>query len=1112
MKQEKSFIGSRLRAYLTTICLLFAIAVSAQNVTVNGNVKDQNGEPIIGATIKVENSQTGTVTNFNGDFSISCRNGATLVISYIGYNTQQVTAESGKHIEVVLEEEATALNEVVVTAMGIKKDAKKLGYSVSTVGAEELTKVGSPTFASAMYGKAAGVRIQTAPGGGTSSVSINVRGMSSITGNTQPLIVMDGVPIRNGEANNQVDYWSSQRVESNGLVDINPEDIESISILKGAAASALYGSEAANGVVVITTKTGRGQQGVGVEFGANLGWEKAAYMPKLQTEFGPGDYGSRGTVNDYAIQTGGFIEEIFNGQKYKTVEATNDYWGPKYDGSQVMYWDGKQRAYNSLGSNPWTTLFRTGFNQQYNAAVSKAGDWGNFRFAYTYNDVKGMQQNSSNKKHNFALSGSLNIVKNVKIDYSMQYLRQNIKNRAYRISRVTLNFGGMIGSFDDVGLMIDKTMTSKGFIYSTGDGLSETPEENLLYAPGTSAMMSEYLWNILGNMQEENHHRLIAGVTPSWEIIPGLTLRGRIATDLTTEDIENRSNAKRAIGYTTNNGDLGGYSLRNRKYETYYGDIMLMFDKTFGEVHNITANVGWSGRQEKTFSTNVSTNGGLSDTNWFNLAASNMTAGAGMEDINSLRTAVFGTLSYGYDNWGYLEGTIRNEKLSTLADGYNSFTYPSVNASAIITELLKEKRPVWWDYGKIRASYGIVGNAPDVYKANVLYNQAVLGSYLYKVIGSQLGNLTLKPEKKHEFEIGIEAKFLKNRLGFEFSYYNNTVKDQILPVSIAKSSGGESIYQNIGELKNNGIEIAIYGTPIQTKNWTLDLRANIAFNNNKVTKLIDGLDNLLHRSFDNAAYLYSYVNEPMGDWYVYEWQRDEQGRKIIGDDGLPIRSTELTKVGNALPKGVGGFSANLRYKQFFLDATFDFRIGGDVLNQYWNYGMNTGILTGTLEGREGHGGIAYYYEDNNISSSGKTIAGTAPAGYTQFNDGMIIEGVHADGTANTTIVPAGVYYGNAYGWGSGNSHRSYEEAIQDNSYLKLRELSLGYTLPKTWTKAFGCENLTLSLYARNLFYIFKNLKDMDAESGDGTNWIGQAVAGNSSAASRTLGFSLRAKF
>jgi TonB-linked SusC/RagA family outer membrane protein len=1102
------------RACMTLLLAFFAISIYAQNVTVKGSVKDQLGDPVIGATVKVLGSSTGTVTDIDGNFSISCSPNATLEFSYIGFSTKAVDVKGHTKLEVTMNESTSSLDEVVVTALGIKKDAKKLGYSVSTVGSEELVKTGSPTFASAMYGKAAGVRIQTAPGGGTSSVSINVRGMSSITGTTQPLIVMDGVPIRNGDANN-TDYWNSARINSNGLVDINPEDIESISILKGAAASALYGSEAANGVVVITSKTGKSTNGAGVEFNANLSWDNVAYMPEQQTEYGPGTYGMRSNLTDYMKSTGGFFEQVVNGKTYThSIQNTYNYWGPKYDGSDVTYWDGTTRKYSSMGSNPWKDIFRTGFNQQYNIAITKGGEWGNIRIAYTYNNNREMQYNSHNSKHNFNITGTLNVLKNVKLDYSVQYMRQNIYNRAYRIARLTTNYNGMAGSFDDIKTMREKTINSAGFLYRLQeDKTSEVPEEMLLFSPGAPSLMSEYFWNIMGKVQEENNSRLIGGITPSWEIVPGLTLRGRIATDITSEDIENRENAERSLALATGSGQKGGYRLTNRKYETYYGDVMLMFDKTFADKHNITANVGWSGRRERTYAAIVKSSGGLSTTNWFNLANSILTTDNGdMEDIQTLRTAFFATASYAYDNWAYLEGTVRNEKISTLAPGNNSFTYPSINASAIITELLKDKRPTWWNYGKVRASYGIVGNAPTVYYANLLYTQAAYGKYLTNSIGSDLGNLNIKPEKKREFELGLEGKFLNNRLGFEFSFYNNDVKDQILQSTIARTAGGSSILLNIGNLTNKGAEFSIYGTPILTKDWQLDLSANIAFNKNKVTKLLDGVDRIQHLALDNSAYLYSNVGEPMGDWYVYKYKRDDQGRKIIGSDGLPIRDTELTKAGNAMPKGVGGFSASLRYKDFTLGATLDFRIGGDVINQYWQYAMETGHLKETLNGRDdSHGGLAYYYDNNNITATGKTIAGTAPAGYTQFNDGVIVEGVHEDGTPNTTIVPAGVYYGSCYGWGA-NAHNSYEEAIQDNSYLKFRELSLGYSLPRNITKAFGCQSLTLSVYGRNLFYIFKNLKEMDAESGDGTNWIYQSIAGGSSAASRTFGFSIRAKF
>ena len=326
-----------------------------------------------------------------------------------------------------MQDDSQALDEVVVTALGIKKDSKKLGYAVSTVGADELVKTASPNLGTALYGKAAGVRIQTAPGGATGSISINVRGLSSITGTNQPLIVVDGVPIRNGDANN-TDYWGSQRINSNGLADIAPENIETLSILKGASASALYGSEAANGVVMITTKTGKGIKGVGVEFNANWTSDKVAYMPKYQTTFGPGTV-VESRASSGSTEEGWYYRDDRNGVNRKTFYPTTTHFGPRYDGSEVLYYDGTMRSYNAITDDPWSDVFRTGFNQQYNLAITKGCEAGNIRISYTFTDNIPTQYNSSFNKHNFNITGSYNVIDNVKLDFTANYILQDIKNR-----------------------------------------------------------------------------------------------------------------------------------------------------------------------------------------------------------------------------------------------------------------------------------------------------------------------------------------------------------------------------------------------------------------------------------------------------------------------------------------------------------------------------------------------------------------------------------------------------------------------------------------------------------------------------------------------------------
>ena len=1111
-----------------------------QESTCTGVVKDATGETVIGASVVVKGTTNGTITGLDGDFSLSgVKKGDIIQISFVGYQTMEVTFD-GQPINVTLQDDTQKLEEVVVTALGIKKDAKKLGYAVSTVSSEDLTRTGGSTLASGLYGKATGVRIQSAPGGGTSSVSISVRGLSSITGNTLPLIIMDGVPIHNGNANNS-DYWGSQRIESNGLVDINPEDIENISILKGAAASALYGSEAANGVVMITTKKGKKGSGTQVDFSANVSFDKVAYMPEIQKEYGPGyDNWQLGNDNEQALT--GFRTTMvdLNGNPITTPNRETYYsWGAKYDANKtVTYFDGKQRAFTPIDHNQWADVFRTGINQTYNLSLTNSTERNNVRFSYTYNNVEAMQYNSNNHKHNFNLNGTFDVTKNIKLNYTATYTNQYIKNRAYRISRLTNNYSGMFGGFTDVAYIRDHTVTSFGYLNSiaavnSGTANTMTPDEQFLYTPmGSTSLMSEYFWNIFGKTQEEDHQRFIGSVNPTWTIIPGLTLSGRIATDLTIDKIENKECADNAHVFSTNGQYSDKYGLTNSQYSIVYGDIMLMFDKTFGEKHNITANLGWNARQETYYESSVSTSLGLTQENWFDLNASVGTKNASMDKISMLKTGAFLTASYGYDGWGFVEGSIRQEKTSTLKHGNNSFWYPSASVSVLYTELLKDKNPSWWNYGKIRFSYGIVGNAPEVYTANMVYNQASLTRstvYTYNYVPTAIGNENIKPETKYEYELGIENKFLNNRLGMEFNFYYNNIKDQILSTTSAASMGAQSMLMNVGELSNKGVELNVYGTPFENKDWRWDLRANVAWNKNTVKKLADGLDVLKHFGTDgDAAVLESHVGESMGDWYTYTWKTDDKGNYIVGSNGLYIADkTERHKVGNAMPKFTGGFGTSLSYKNFTLDMSFDFRIGGDVLNLPWQYMMDAGNITDAVGVRDySTGGVFYYSDTEDVSDKASIhVLSAAEAaqvaatykrgdkynGHYLWDNGLILPGVKEDGTPNDIVVTQFEANDNMYGWGTGAS-QSYADAIQKNTYVKCREISLAYTLPTSITKKFACNRLTISGFVRNPFYIYRTLKLFDSETSDATNWIYQAQVGGSTASARTFGFSLRASF
>lgn len=1123
IKKKRSMASHRklhfqkvLGSMIVALALLFAGSAGAQETkTIKGMVRDVTGEPLIGASVIEKGTNNGVITDVDGNFTLTVPADATLSIAYMGYATREIHQAKRKKqgdLRVTLREDSQQLKEVVVTAMGIKKDTKRLGYAVSTIESDEIVKAGATNFASAMYGKAPGIRITQTQGGSAGAVSINVRGLTSITGNNQPLIILDGVPIRNGGTGKSTDFaefGNDGQIRSNGLVDINPEDIESVSVLKGASATALYGSEAANGAVVITSKRAKSGK-LTVDFTAQVTANLPAYLPKVQTVYGPGRYNTE--YSDYEKQTGGFYQRTMNGESYRSLYNTTMSFGPKYDGSDVLYWDGKMRPYLPATDNPWKELFRTGWNQTYNLAISQGTETSSNRFSYTFMGETPNSLTGSFTKHNFKLTGSYKPARTLNIEYSLNYIVQDVKDRPQTSLNLYGSFSNMFSSFMDIPYLKQSYVTSLGYrnTYAGGDA-TLTPDEAWAYDPGYLNGVSNMLWNMYHHHSKETENRLIGMIRPTWQITNWLSLRAQLSTDIT--------DTKQTLEYETERPNSlydpsGSFQNINRRYDIVYGDVMLNFNYNIRRF-DIAATLGWTGRYENMNNMRVSTNGGLVTENWFDLNASRYTASSTLQRMELLKTGYMGTLSLGWDNYLFLELTGRQERSSTLKD--QSFFYPSANLSFLFSNAFR--MPAWWNHGKLRLSYGVVGNAPETYAANIIYEQGSDNGFTWNYVPSSWGNANIRPEKKYEYEIGFESKFLNNRLGFDVSYYNNRVKDQILSTPQPSTSGVKYVLMNVGEVANEGWDISVSATPVLTKNFRWDLTANYGIYRNKVVKLADGVPYLeISNIGGGGAKIQAVEGRPMGDIYVQVPQMNENGEYLVSDKGLYMNQTELQRVGNINPDGVGGLFSSFSYKNIFLDFSIDFRIGGDVINEMYQYSTASGLTPESLQFRDTeHGGLSYYYPGNN-NASGVPVQvdpslGAGPNGETVYHDGVILPGVVAStGEKNTRIIPAGYYYNQTYNWGTQPEQLTYRHSVFDNSYVKLRELTIGYQFPEKLISKLGMTRLSVSVFGRNLFYFYKALKNYDAESSVGTSWASQAVVGGSTTATRNFGVSLRASF
>ncbi len=1094
------------------VAVCFVLFGYAQQRTITGTVMDENGSPLGGVSFVVKGTGIGGITKDDGTFSIvTNKSNAVIEFSSIGFTTQSVTVGQSNTINLVLQRAQDQMEGVVVTALGIKREERKLGYATTSIASKDLIKTAPTNFASALYGKAPGVMINTNPGGATSAVSVQIRGLSSITGQAQPLLVVDGVVIRNGDANNDGYWGGNQKINGNGLLDINPENIESVNILKGAAASALYGSDANFGVVVITTKNGKGlKKGFGVDLNLSGGIEKA-YIPKgYQLEYGPG-YDRETNVNSFGSDDEGWIHLTVDGKNVvRPIFRAYGNFGPKMDGRQAYWWDGEMRSYASHGNN-LENFYRTGSNSTANIALSNSSESYNYRFSYTRNDYKGIQIGGSQQKNTFNLNSTYNISPKVSVDLVSNYSNEKVHNRPRQVYYLTNNYGGFVSNADYMDVYFKKYQTSKGYKW-TAFNSNIDPDERLKYAIRGYDFL-DFLWNQLANSYDETNTRLINSLTANYKIISGLTLRGRYGNDFSSNFMEQKERSSQPLSF----GASGYYGTNQTRYNINYGDLLLTYQAHITPKLNITPSIGYQARVEETRYNSAGTRDGLTTENWFSLSASKTTPTSGGAWRSKLvKDGLFGILNFDFNNYLFIEGTVRQERSSTLYKDNNTYYYGGVSGALELNNALN--LPVYWKYSKLRASWGTVGNPAPIYAGNVVYNAGNVQGVPILTPNTSYGNQLLKNERKNDLEIGWENRFFGSRLGFDFTWYNDKIIDQILPLAIPSSTGANSILVNIGSMQSKGVELGIYGTPVKT-DFVWDTRLNLAFNNNKILSLMPDLDELTLSNLDNGSLLIkAKVGEKAGNIYTYKRKTDAQGNYIINNDGYyTIDHDDLTIVGNIQPKIVGGFINTLSYKNLSLNLVTDFKFGGQVISPGMLYATGSGVYDNSLFGRDAeHGGLPYY-----VNKDGKYIgvsAGTnaGPGGEKVYHDGMILKGVTTGGQANTTIIDAPNFYLNSYGWGSwpgSGSVISYNDAVFDNSYVKLREAALSYMLPASLSSRFKLQNLTLSIFARNLFYFYKTLPYVDAEDGVGTNWVSRANnAGSGTAASKSIGASIRVSF
>jgi TonB-linked SusC/RagA family outer membrane protein len=1077
---------------LVLLVVLMAQLTFAQERVVTGVVSDNAGMPIPGVSVLVKGTKFGTNTDFDGKYAIKASPSQILTFSYIGMKTQSMAASSST-VNITMMGDAFELEGVVVTALGIKREKKALGYATQQVSGDEVSDVKSQNFVNSLSGKIAGLDIKTSGNFG-GSTQVVIRGNSSIAGNNQALFVVDGVPIDNGNSNGSAQQSGRGGYDyGNAASDINPDDIESINVLKGAAATALYGSRASNGVVMIVLKKGRNRKGLGVTVSSSLtlGNADSTTLPRYQNKYGAGYgpyYDSADGYFNLADINGDGVDDL-------TTPFTEDAsYGAAFDPNLLVYqWNsiypqltetfGKATPWVAGKNNP-NSVWGTSSTAVNSVSLDGGTDKSSFRLGFTNLLAEGNLPNSNIKRNTITFSGSQDLSDKLTASASFNFVKADGKGR----NGTGYSAGNVMQQFRQWNQMNVDFGAQKDAYFLTGDNITWNPN-------GPSNLKPIYsdnpYWTFYENYETDTRSRYFGNVALDNKITDWLSAMVRFSFDTFSEIQEERIN----VG----SSDVSSYYRRNRNVSEFNYDAMLNFDKDLTEKLNLEGNIGFNLRNNISNSISAQTNGGLNLRSLYALSNSVTPINAPLEyDSSSMVDGEYIRASLGYDGFAFLEGSFRSDRSSTLPKANNRFDYFSVSGSLVFSELVDAP---WLSFGKVRANYAEVGSDTSPYN---VFNTLNIGTPFNGTgIASNpnaQANLDLVPERQESYELGLEMSFLNRRVGFDVSYYNNQNINQITAIPLSTSTGYASALLNAGTIENKGIEVQFNATPFKTTDFRWDLNLNWTQNKSLVVELLNGIENLQLAGLQGGISINATPGQPYGTIRGSDYIYAANGQPIINQTGSASRigtyqrtGSSNNVIGDINADWKAGLNNSITYKNLNLSFLLDMQKGGDVFSLDTWYGYATGMYD-------------FSAANNELGNPVRDIVTGTPGNYGANSGGVILPGVAPDGTTNTVRANANIY---ANAWGYARAPNKLH--VYDAGYIKLREASLTYNFGAKTLEKLPFTTASLSIIGRNLWIIDKNTPYADPEAGLSSGNV-QGYQSGAYPSIREIGASLKLQF